>query len=300
MIYTCTFSPAIDYMAYVDTFSVGTLNRAHDVHYLPGGKGINVSRVLQACGQPSTALGFIGGFTGQYLQQLLHDQHIETAFIETDEITRINVKVKATLETELNGPSPIVHPHMLEALCAQLATLQEGDWFILSGTVPEGVAIETLLTTVAATKAHIVADTSGQLLHRVLPYKPVFVKPNIHELAELFQARIHTADEAIPYAKRLLEKGAQHVIVSLGADGALFVAADEVYHASAPTGEVINSVGAGDSVVAATIAHYLKTRNWQQAFAFGVAAGSATAFQVDLCTYEDIQALQPFVQLTKR
>ncbi|MGE7981565.1 1-phosphofructokinase [Solibacillus sp. NPDC093137] len=291
MIYTCTFAPAIDYTPYVDHFETGKLNRTAEVNYLPGGKGINVARVLSRLQTEVTAFGYVGGFTGAYLKQILQEQNIRTDFIETNEITRINVKIKSDVETELNGPSPIITSDMYAQLLKKVELLEENDWFVLSGTVPAGFDLTALLNILSSKGIQLVADIAGQVLHEIVPYRPVLVKPNLEELGDLFNTTLLTVDEAIPYAKQLIELGVHHVIVSLGGDGALFVSAEDVYYAVAPRGKVVNTVGAGDSVVAATIAMYCKTGDWQQAFRHGVAAGSATAFQLDLCKQQDVLAL---------
>lgn len=291
MIYTCTFSPAIDYTPYVNHFDIGKLNRAAEVNYLPGGKGINVSRVLTTLHAPSIALGFVGGFTGAYLTHMLREQNVQTDFIETNDITRINVKIKSDVETELNGPSPAITIDLYEQLLQQIARLQSDDWFVLSGAVPKGLDLTALLNLLAQKNVKLVADIAGQVLHDIAPYKPIFVKPNLEELGALFDTTLLTAEDAIPYAKRLIALGVQHVIVTLGGDGALFVSENQAYYAAAPTGQVVNTVGSGDSVVAATIATYCQTGDWLEAFKHGVAAGSATAFQLDLCQEQDVLRL---------
>lgn len=288
MIYTCTFSPAIDYTPYVNDFDTGKLNRATAVNYLPGGKGINVSRVLTTMHTATTALGYVGGFTGAYLTELLHEQHIRTDFIETHDITRINVKIKSEVETELNGPAPTITAEMYEQLLNKVTQLQSDDWFVLSGTVPKGFDLTALLNILKQKHVKLVADIAGQVLHDIAPYQPIFVKPNLEELGVLFDTTLSTAEDAIPYARKLISLGVQHVIVTLGGDGALFVSENKAYYAAAPTGQVVNTVGAGDSVVAATIATYCRTGDWLEAFTYGVAAGSATAFQLDLCQEQDV------------
>lgn len=299
MIYTCTFAPAIDYTPYVDHFETGKLNRTAEVNYLPGGKGINVARVLSRLQTEATAFGFVGGFTGAYLKQTLQEQNIRTDFIETNEITRINVKIKSDVETELNGPSPTITSDMYAQLLKKVEFLEENDWFVLSGTVPTGFDLTALLNILSRKGIQLVADIAGHVLYEIVPYRPVLVKPNLEELGDLFGTTLLTVDEAIPYAKQLIELGVQHVIVSLGGDGALFVSAEDMYYAAAPKGKVVNTVGAGDSVVAATVAMYCETGDWQQAFRHGVAAGSATAFQLDLCKQQDVLALVKQVNVKK-
>ena len=299
MIYTCTFSPAIDYTPTVEQFTVGQLNRTKEVHYLPGGKGINVSRILTEFDCETTALGFVGGFTGVFLKQLLEAQQIRTDFIETNEVTRINVKIKSDIETELNGPSPMITTTMFEQLLNQIRQARKGDWFVLSGAVPNGFDLTQLLAIIQERELQFVADIAGQVLHEIVQYKPFLVKPNLEELGELFQVSLQTAEQAIPYAKKLQALGAMYVIVSLGGDGALLVTEEDVFYANAPKGQVVNTVGAGDSVVATTIAFYSRNVAIQEAFRYGVAAGSATAFQLDLCKKEDVIKLVNDVSIKK-
>lgn len=296
MIYTCTFSPAIDYTAYVDTFQSGALNRASTVHYLPGGKGINVSRLVSRFGLETAALGYIGGFTGQHLTMILQQEGIDTRFIETNETTRINVKIKSDVETELNGPAPAITAEQLQALLAQIEAMNAQDVFVLSGAVPKTVPSEQLLRAIAKSGATFVADTSGPLMHDVIAYRPLFIKPNIEELGQYFGVSITTEQQAIAYARKLITAGAQHVIVTLGRDGALFVSATKAWRALPIAGKAVNTVGAGDSVVAAVVSEYVRGATWQNAFRYGVAAGSATAFSVDLCTKHDVEALVPRVE----
>jgi 1-phosphofructokinase len=299
MIYTCTFSPAIDYTPYVDQFTVGQLNRTKEVHYLPGGKGINVARILTEFNCETTALGFVGGFTGEFLKQLLQQHQITTDFIETKEVTRINVKIKSDVETELNGPSPTITDDMFEQLLSKINDVKRCDWFVLSGSIPENFDVTKLLTILTEKETYLVADIAGQVLHDVLPYKPFLVKPNLEELGDLFETTIQTIEEAIPYAKKLQQLGAKYVIVSLGSDGALLVSQEGVYYAKAPEGKAVNTVGAGDSVVATAIALYEQTGDMVKAFQYGVAAGSATAFQLDLCRKEDVLKLVNEVSIKK-
>lgn len=291
MIYTCTITPSIDYTTYLSEFRNGKLNRSKEVYYYPGGKGINVSRVLQRLGVNNTALGFAGGFTGSYIESFLQREGIQTAFIQTEEITRINVKIKADKETELNGPGPELTEIQNEQLLAKAESLQSGDWFILAGTLPDSIDYNKLFSICRKNEVHFVLDTSGSALKQLIKVKPFLVKPNEKELGELFQTIITTKNQAIHYAQQLIKEGLQHVIVSLGSEGAILVTEKDVFTAEAPKGKAVNTVGAGDSLVSGFIASYISNHNVKEAFRYAVAAGTATAFQSDLCNKDDVEKL---------
>jgi len=301
MIYTCTITPSIDYTTYLSDFHTGTLNRSNEVFYYPGGKGINVSRVLKRLDVDSIALGFAGGFTGNYIQQFLLKEGIETDFIQTDEITRINVKIKAQEETELNGPGPVINAQQQSALMNKIKTLKTGDWFVLAGSLPESIP-QTFFMEIASIcneqDVHFVLDTSGPALKDLVHTQPFLIKPNEHELGELFDTIIVNKQQASHYAKRLVNQGVQHVIVSMGEEGALLVTKDLVVSAKAPQGKVVNTVGSGDSLISGFIASYTKDKDAEKAFRYGVASGSATAFRSDLCEKSDVEELLEQVLLT--
>jgi 1-phosphofructokinase len=300
MIYTCTITPSIDYTTYLPDFHTATLNRSDEVFYYPGGKGINVSRVLKRLDVDSVALGFAGGFTGNYIEQFLEKEGIETDFIPTDEITRINVKIKAQEETELNGPGPVINTEQQSDLMEKIKTLKKGDWFVLAGSLPESIPQSFFLKIASICTnqdIHFVLDTSGPALKELVLTKPFLIKPNEHELGELFDTIITNKQEAYHYAKRLVNQGVQHVIVSMGEEGALLVTKDLVISAEAPKGKVVNTVGSGDSVISGFIASYTKEKDAEKAFRYGVASGSATAFRSDLCEKSDVEALLDQVQL---
>lgn len=302
MIYTCTITPSIDYTVYVPEFRSGELNRAEDVYYYPGGKGINVSRVLKRLGMNNTALGFAGGFTGDYITQFLADEGIHTDFIETNETTRINVKIKSDEETELNGPGPNITESQQQELQAKIDHLSAGDWFVLAGSLPESIPhsfYEKIADTCRRKGAAFVLDTSGPNLKALINTKPFLIKPNGAELAELFATTITSKKEAIFYARKIVATGVEHVIVSLGDDGAILVTEEKTLIAEAPKDRVINTVGAGDSLVAGFIAAYAKNKNVVEAFRYGVASGSATAFLPDLCEAKDVELLVPKIKLQK-
>ncbi|MRG88330.1 1-phosphofructokinase [Salinibacillus xinjiangensis] len=300
MIYTCTITPSIDYTTYLSSFLPGELNRTKEVYYYPGGKGINVSRVLKRLGEDNTALGFVGGFTGEYIKHFLEQENIKTEFIDTEEITRINVKIKADQETELNGPGPMIAEHQQQELLSKLQHLQKGDWLVLAGSLPETIPLsfyKEIANLCRQLGIKIVLDTSGPAFNELVKERPFLIKPNEHELGDLFDTTISSKEEAIHYAKKLNELGVENIIVSLGGDGAIFVSNDTILEAKAPKGKVVNTVGAGDSLLSGFISSYAKGQGVPTAFRYGVASGSATAFQTDLCKKEDVEALIDQVQL---
>ncbi|WP_088006911.1 1-phosphofructokinase [Indiicoccus explosivorum] len=301
MIYTCTFSPSIDYTTYLPSFKTGRLNRAQEVQLEPGGKGINVSRVLARLGSDSTALGLVGGFTGAFIKDFLEAEGIRTGFVQTDGTTRINVKIKASVETELNGPSPDVTEQQMKALQEKVANLAAEDWFVLAGSLPGSVPdsfYEELAAYCQERRAHFVLDTSGPLLLRLVRQQPFLIKPNAEELGDLFSTEIRTAGQAAAHAQELVEQGARHVIVSMGGEGAVLASEDGAFFAEAPQGTVINTVGAGDSLVAGFISAYADGADPVEAFRTGVASGSATAFRPDLCERTDVEALLTQIRVT--
>lgn len=301
MIYTCTITPSIDYTTYISDFHTGTLNRSNEVFYYPGGKGINVSRVLKRLHVDSIALGFAGGFTGNYIEQFLMKEGIDTDFIQTEDITRINVKIKSQEETELNGPGPVINEQQQSALMNKIKALKTGDWFVLAGSLPESIP-QTFFMEIASIcnehDIHFVLDTSGPALKDLVDTEPFLIKPNEHELGELFDTIIVNKQQATHYAKRLVNQGVQHVIVSMGEEGALLVTKDLIVSADSPKGKVINTVGSGDSLISGFIASYIKDKDVEKAFRYGVASGSATAFRSDLCGKSDVEELLEQVLLT--
>lgn len=301
MIYTCTITPSIDYTTYLSDFHTGTLNRSNEVFYYPGGKGINVSRVLKRLDVDSIALGFAGGFTGNYIEQFLMKEGIDTDFIQTDDITRINVKIKAQEETELNGPGPVINTEQQSDLMNKIKTLKTGDWFVLAGSLPDSIPQSFFMEIASICNeqdVHFVLDTSGPALKDLIHTQPFLIKPNEHELGELFDTNIVNKQQASYYAKRLVNQGVQHVIVSMGEEGALLVTKDLVVSAKAPKGKVVNTVGSGDSLISGFIASYLNDKDAEKAFRYGVASGSATAFRSDLCEKSDVEELLEQVLLT--
>ncbi|WP_342428603.1 1-phosphofructokinase [Paenibacillus sp. FSL L8-0158] len=303
MIYTVTLNPSIDYIVEVDDLKLGDLNRMKRDLKLPGGKGINVSRVLNQLGADSTAIGFLGGFTGRFIDDTLREESIKTDFVMIEDDTRINIKLKHGDETEINGLGPVIRGQEADALVQKLAGLQKNDIVVLSGSIPPSLGgdfYDRLISVCQQTGAEFVIDTTGEALMKALVHKPLLIKPNHHELAELFGVTIHSKEEIVTYGRKLLEAGAKNVLISMAGEGALFITADEVYHANVPAGTVKNSVGAGDSMIAGFVGTLALHGDPIEAFRAGVASGSATAFSDDLATREKIEQLRPQVTISKR
>lgn len=300
MIYTCTLNPSVDYVVQVQEFQLGDLNRmSFDAKY-PGGKGINVSRVLKRAGVESKALGFIGGFTGSFVEGVLREEGISANFIHVNGDSRINIKLKTETETEINGQGPEITNDQFGQLVKQIEGLENSDILVLAGSIPSSLPSDLYIKLSKLAKnqgAKVVVDVSGKVLLDIVEQKPFFIKPNHHELGELFDTTIETPEEAIPYGQRLLELGAENVAISMAEKGALLVTKDAVYQASVPKGTVKNSVGAGDSLVAGFLAAWLQKSDIVEAFRTGVASGSATAFSLELCTQEDVLRLIPEVEI---
>ncbi|WP_028783662.1 1-phosphofructokinase [Thalassobacillus devorans] len=301
MIYTCTLNPSIDYIMHVSKFEPGGLNRAEKTFYYPGGKGINVSRVLNKLSTPSTALGFAGGFTGQFIRSFLDDEGVSHHFIETGEPSRINVKMKAGDETEINGPGPSITTGQQRELLSSIEKLSPEDTLVIAGSVPSSLDKDIYLNIADICKQNnisLVADTSGEALQQLIGSPVMLLKPNHHELGQLFETTVTTKDDAVFYAKKLVEQGAENVIVSMGGDGAVLVDSNHALHANVPQGQVKNSVGAGDSVVAGFLAALSSGKNLEAALRYGVAAGSATAFNDDLCNQKEVDGLLNDIDIT--
>jgi 1-phosphofructokinase len=302
MIYTVTFNPAIDYVINVDDFKSGLVNRVASDEKFAGGKGINVSRVLNNLGIKSKALGFIGGFTGKFIIDSLESQGVETNFIEVSEDTRINVKLKSKEETEINGSGPLITGEDLDKLFKIVENLTEDDYLVLAGNVQKSVPSDiyaVLQEKCKAKNVKTIVDTTGDALVATLKNKPFLIKPNNHELGEIFNKELTNIDEIIKYAKKLIDMGAQNVIISMAEKGALLICESGVYHASPAKGIVKNSVGAGDSVIAGFLAKYSETKDLLEAFRWGATSGSATAFSKDLCKKEDVEHYLSGVVVTK-
>ena len=295
MIYTVTFSPAIDYVVDLANFEIGEINRTQQEQAFPGGKGINVSLVLANLGKSSVATGFLGGFTGAFIKEELAKRHIESGFIEVDGLTRINVKIRAGKETAINGQGPHITDEDIEKLISQLEKLTKDDLLVISGTVPKSLPsniYEMILERIKGNGAEVIVDATKEILLNTLKYHPLLVKPNKEELEEMFKVSIKNDAELIENASKLLELGARNVIVSLGGDGALLVGNGLAPTLKkAPQGKVVNTVGAGDSLVAGFIAEYLDSKDIAKAFKQGIATGSASAFSEYLATKEEVEAL---------
>lgn len=301
MIYTVTFNPSLDYIVEVDDFKLGLTNRTNSELLLPGGKGINVSTVLMNLGIESTALGFIAGFTGEEVVRRLEKMGVKNGFILIDEgFTRINLKLKSMDGMEINGMGPEISKEKVQILMDKLNTLSQGDVLFLSGSIPASMpddAYQKIMEMLDGRGVRIAVDATKDLLMKVLPYHPFLIKPNNHELGEIFGVELKTRESVVPYAKELQEKGAQNVLVSMAGEGAVLIAADQtVYDAPAPKGKLINGVGAGDSMVAGFMAGYMEKQNYRYAFHMGVAAGSASAFSENLATRQEIEAVYQQLQ----
>ncbi len=302
MIYTCTLNPSIDYVVELDSIQLGDLNRAKRTEQYPGGKGINVSRVLKRLGVENTALGFIGGFTGEFIREELSKELVNHDFVKANGTTRINVKLKSGDETEINGQGPTIETEQINELLQKVEAMNEGDIFVLAGSLPSSVPADfykTLATAARARGVKIVADTSGPALQEIIEEELFLIKPNHHELGELFETTITSKEESIAYAKRLVESGTQNVIVSMAGAGALLITNHKILYANAPKGTVKNSVGAGDSTIGGFLAAYTQGKALEECFRYGVASGSATAFSSDLCTKEEVEKLLPEITVTQ-
>lgn len=295
MIYTVTFSPALDYIVDLDELKVGAINRSKKEKMLAGGKGINVSFVLSNLGTKSVAMGFLGGFIGDYIQKQVQSKGIDCDFVRLDGNTRINVKIKGMVETAINGQGPEVGEEKNEELIKKLEALNKEDILVISGAIPSNLPSDTyerILDRIKNQRVQLVVDTTKETLLKTLPHHPILVKPNKEELEELFSSSISNDEDLIFYAKKLIEMGAQNVIVSLGGEGAMLVKGDGSHLKQAsPKGKAINTVGAGDSLVAGFLDEYVRSRDIEKAFKRGIATGSASAFSEELATLEEVEAL---------
>ena len=296
MIYTVTFNPSLDYIVRVDGFKPGIINRTTYENILPGGKGINVSIVLSNLGHKSVALGFIAGFTGDDIEELMKGFGCGVDLIRVREgFSRINVKLKSGEETEINGQGPLITAEDIEKLYEKLDSLVSGDILVISGSVPGSLprdVYERITQRLEGKGVRIVVDAEKDLLIGTLRCQPWLVKPNERELGEIYGVTLRTQEEVIPYAKRLLEDGARNVLISMAGEGAVFISENgEVFRSPAPKGVLVNSVGAGDSMVAGFISGYLETGDYREAFRMGIAAGSASAFSPNLATRPETEAL---------
>lgn len=296
MIYTVTLNPSLDYIMHLDSLKINTINRSNKEEVYPGGKGLNVSIVLNNLHVSNKALGFVAGFTGNEIARLACKYGVESDFVVLDRGTsRINVKLREKKETEVNGVGPQVTPQDLKDFYQKLEPLKDGDFLVLAGSIPSGVPediYKQIMKSLSDKNIHFVVDTTKDLLLNVLKFKPFLIKPNRFELAEAFGVELKNEEDIITYARKLQEMGAQNVLISLGENGAILLTHDgDVISAPVPAGTALNTVGAGDSMVAGFLAGYIKTKDVKQALKLGVAAGSATAFSTWLATKDEIDEL---------
>lgn len=283
MIYTLTLNPSLDYVMHLNDFYNGSVNRSKKEEIYPGGKGINVSIVLNNLHIPTKALGFIAGFTGNEIDQMLKQSGVSTDFITLDHgNSRINVKLEAEKETEINGTGPRITPADLKELFTKLNQVQNGDFLVLAGSIPNSIPdniYQEIMKELAHKNVNVIVDATKNLLLNVLKYKPFLIKPNHHELAEIFNTQINSDEQIITYAYKLQEMGAQNVLISMGGDGSILLThKGQIIKSSAPVGTVLNTVGSGDSMIAGFITGYIKSNDLEIALKWGTAAGSATAF----------------------
>lgn len=296
MIYTVTFNPCLDYIVSVDNFTLGRVNRTTKELVYPGGKGINVSLVLKNLGMESTALGFIAGFTGTEIERALQEWGCYTDFIRISEgMSRINLKLRSKEESEINGRGPEISQEALEQLYQKLDVMKPEDVLALAGSIPSSMpdsSYELIMERVEKKNMKVVVDATGELLVNVLKYHPFLIKPNNHELEEIFHVPMDSHDTIITYAKKLQEMGARNVLISMAGDGAILVSEDgRVRQSPAPKGKVVNSVGAGDSMVAGFLNGFLTTGKYEEAFYMGIATGSASAFSERLATKPEVEEI---------
>ena len=304
MIYTVTFNPSLDYIVSVSDFKLGLTNRTDSELLLPGGKGINVSTVLQNLGIANTVLGFTAGFVGEEVRKEVEQLGVKAEFISLDEgVSRINLKLKSIDGTEINGRGPKIPREAVDALMIQLDRLGADDTLVLAGSIPASMPddiYQKIMERLDGRDVRIVVDATKDLLLNVLGHHPFLIKPNNHELGDIFGVKLSEREEVVPYAKKLQEKGAVNVLVSMAGKGAVLLAEDgSVYAAEAPKGTLKNGVGAGDSMVAGFLAGYGESGDYEHAFRMGLAAGSASAFSEQLATKDEIKKVYENCRITK-
>jgi len=296
MINTITLNPSLDYIVDVDSFEIDSLNRTKEEIIYPGGKGINVSIVLKNLGVESRAFGYIAGFTGDEILKQVKNYGVDCDFIKLKKgFSRINVKVKSDGETEINGAGPEILEEDLETLYEKLSNLKKGDYLILSGSIPGSIRddiYEDIIKSLLNKGVEFIVDATKELLLKVLKYKPFLIKPNHHELAEMFNVQLKDDKDIIKYGKKLQKMGAKNVLISMAGDGAILIPENgEAIKKEVPKGILKNSVGAGDSMVAGFLYGYLKNNDIDEAFKMGIATGSASAFSEELATKEEVYKL---------
>lgn len=296
MICTVTFNPSLDYIVDVEDFKLGLTNRTSSELILPGGKGINVSIVLRNLGICNRALGFTAGFTGDEIIRRLQETGVESDFIQIEKgISRINLKLKSIDGTEINGAGPDISQERVEELMEKLESLKEGDVLFLAGSIPASMPddmYERIMERLEGRGVMTVVDATKELLLKVLKYHPFLVKPNNHELGEIFGVELKSREDVVPYGKKLQEMGAENVLISMAGEGAVLIAANgQVYKKPVPKGTLVNGVGAGDSMVAGFMAGWMEKKDYRHAFYMGIAAGSASAFSENLATGKEVEAV---------
>ncbi|OON95822.1 MAG: 1-phosphofructokinase [Epulopiscium sp. Nele67-Bin005] len=304
MIYTVTLNPSIDYLVNLENLDVGTINRVNNEQIFVGGKGINVSLMLNKLDISSTALGIIAGFTGVFVEQQLEEKGIESHFVSVEQgFSRINIKIKSEQETEINGSGPIVLPNHIDKLLWQIKKLTSDDILVISGSIPSSIncnIYKSFIEKATEKGAKVVVDATKTILTDLLEYKPFLIKPNKHELEEIFDVEINSVKDVICYAQKLREQGAVNVLISLGAEGAILINENnEILMSNVAKGEVKNSVGAGDSMVAGFIGEFAKSQNYEKALIQGASCGCATAFSADIATKQLIDEILPQIKVEK-
>lgn len=302
MIYTITLNPALDYSLETSKFDLGKLNLSEKAYFLGGGKGINVSKVLKNFNVESTAIGFLGGFTGNFIKEELKEKNIKEDFVEVLGNTRVNIKIKTgEVETELAGLSPEINENHVLALKEKLTNIQDGDILVLSGSVPKSLKTTIYKELVEGLDKNIkvILDTRGEAFVETLKVKPFLVKPNHHELEEFCGKELHSLEEIVEGARTIQKLGVQNVIVSMGKDGSILLTEDSVYKGNVPKGTLKNSVGAGDSMVAGLVSKLAQGESLLEAYKFGIASGSATAFSHNLATKDEVLALLNQINIIK-
>ncbi|MCR4924592.1 MAG: 1-phosphofructokinase [Lachnospiraceae bacterium] len=304
MIYTLTFSPSIDYYVYLDTeFVKGRMNRMSSDEIYYGGKGVNVSQVLLGLGVDNTALGFVAGFTGREIEEGLRAKGLKTDFVHLrNGRSRINIKLKSDVESEINAKSPRIDASDMTALLEKIDNIGKDDILVIAGSLPDDLDRNLpmhIIERLSSRETKVIADTQGESLYKILSYRPFLVKPNHIELSELFNEEFSPNDRGRieDAAKKLQMNGARNVLVSMGSEGALLVTEDrKVYSAEAPNGMVRNTVGSGDSMIAGFITGFMENNDFEDAFIMGIAAGSATAFSDGLATGDEIRDLYRLIR----
>ena len=305
MIYTVTLNPSIDHVVEMNELQEGIVNKVNIENFYAGGKGINVSKILKEHGVENIALGFISGFTGEFIKNNLEQCGIKNDFINVlNGYSRINMKIKTNEnETEINGLGPSISSSNIKDLFNQLEKLSSNDILVLAGSIPPSLSdnfYEEIMKQLSTKNVKIIVDARNNLLLNVLKYRPFLIKPNHHEISEIFKKEIKTIDELIFHGNKLKEMGAQNVLISMGGDGAILITeSNEIYRSNIPKGTLKNSVGSGDSMVGGFITGYLKTNDYKEALKLGAASGSATAYSDDLAKISFINELSSQIQITK-